>query len=96
MSATLLRLIVSVAAITVYSLMNKEKYRFWKRTMTFYSVFLLVIPIEYYNVYKLQNTATSQITDYFLSYIIITLSICLFIVSCLMNQYEKQRRSKNY
>lgn len=90
MSYNLGRFIILVGAISYYFNADKKKY-FWKRIRNFYMILLLIIPNEYLRLSAL-NSDSIHVKDYFSSYLLIAISISLFIFSWLMQQYEKYKQ----
>ncbi|SHK01244.1 hypothetical protein [Paramaledivibacter caminithermalis] len=91
MTLAFFRLLVVLLAIGAYSLLDKNKYSFWKRLNIFYFVLLFLVPVEYIRITNLNRMGISFISEFLFSVILITLSLNLFIISWLMCQYDKNK-----
>ncbi len=78
-------------AISTYSMLDKKKRSYWERLTIHYGILLFLIPAEYLRIIKLNKIIESGYIHTLSSFVLITLSLCLFIVSLNMYRSEKDK-----
>lgn len=96
----LFRYLVMFLASLIYAILDKKKRSYWERLTVFYGILLFVIPIEYLRIINSNYIIELKSISYYkydatmntlYSFVLITLSLCLFIVSLLMYRSEKDK-----